>query len=157
MQRRLRPLLGLTALVGLAALSSGCFRDGIAYVEAEDVRVEPVRSTSFRVAGAEEYGDVYVIGMNGAHEVNGWVAAGIDAVGQILQKLDRFPASSHEGDWRVYGPAKDMGGRDLSWMVKIAGDTQAAQFEAWVGPRGAEATRMDLMLSGEIRHRGQRA
>jgi hypothetical protein len=141
----------LTPALALGALAlPGCFRDGVAYVEGEDVRVEPVRSTSFRVAGAQEYGDVYVIGMQGAHDVNGWVEAGVDAVGQVIQKLDRFPASSREDDWRVYGPARDFSGKQLSWMVKIAGDDVESQFEAWVGPRGADAEDMDLMLSGSV-------
>jgi hypothetical protein len=133
-----------------ASGAGGCFSGGVAYVEAEDVQVEPVRSTAFRAAGAAEYGDVYVIGMQGAHDVNGWVGAGIEAVGTVIRKLDRFPASSTDGDWRVYGPARDLQGRNLSWMVKISGDEEAAGFEAWVGRRGADEGAMSLLLAGEI-------
>jgi hypothetical protein len=146
-----RPKIPVIPVLATAALLlPGCFSDGVARVEAEDVSVEPVRASAFRSAGAEEYGDVYVIGMQSAHDVNGWVGAGIEAVSKVIQKLDRFPASSEEGKWRVYGPARDFAGRKLSWMLKIAGDEQAAEFEAWVGPRGADAAEMDLFLSGAI-------
>lgn len=150
MPRLTHPSILTPTFAAAVCLLGGCFGEGVAYVEAEDVRVEPVRSTAFRVAGAQEYGDVYVIGMQGAHDVNGWVGAGIEAVGDVIRKLDRFPASSRDGDWRVYGPARDLQGKDLSWMVKISGDEVESEFEAWVGPRGADAEDMDLMLSGTI-------
>jgi hypothetical protein len=140
----------LIPLIAGAAVTTGCFSDGIAYVEAEDVAVQPVRAAAFRSAGAGEYGDVYVIGMQGAHDVNGWVGAGIEAVGEVIQMLDRFPASSTEDEWRVYGPYTDRRKGDAAWMVKIAGDEEEAQFEAWVGLPRAKAKEMNLLLSGSI-------
>ena len=63
--------------------------------------------------------------------------------------LDRLPASSHDGDWKVYGPYQDE--KHRAWIVRMEGDDAASRFETWVGPRGADGVGgMELLLWGDI-------
>lgn len=124
---------------------TACGKVDIAFLEAEDVSIEPVEGDRFRNSG--EYGDVYVLGMQGAHEVNGWVAEGIEQVGKVVRVLDRFPASDTRDDGtEVYGPYNDLWERDLSWMVEILETETGSQVSAYVGRKYASEGDMDLLM-----------
>lgn len=145
-------LLGGFVLCASSALG-GCGPQ-YAFLESEDVAIEPVRQMSMRSGSLDEYGDVYVISMQSAHEVNGWVGAAIDGAAWVVQTLERVPASGREGDWELYGPY--AGETDeLSWLIRIRGDTMASEFEAWVGPAWAESSDdMHRALGGHVELEG---
>ena len=138
------------ALLTLGVLGlAGCRGSNYAFPEADDVRMEPVREYAERNEG--EYGDVYVMSLQGAHEVNGWVGETIETSAAVIELLDRFPASERQGGWKHYGPYDDRMGRDLSWVVRITGDTEGSQFELRVGSLGAkDVDATDILLSGEL-------
>jgi hypothetical protein len=138
----------LSVSLGFVALA-GCGRSNYAFPEADDVRMEPVREYAERSEG--EFGDVYVMSLQGAHEVNGWVGETIETSAAVIELLDRFPASGREDGWDRYGPYDDRLDRDLSWVVRIDGDPEASKFELRVGSLGAtEVEQTDLLLSGEL-------
>lgn len=137
-------LLGATSVLG------GCGQR-YAFLESEDVAIEPVRSESMRSGSLNEYGDVYVISMQSAHEVNGWVGAAIDGAAWVVDLLERIPASGRDGEWVLYGPYEDDHDKDMSWLIRITGDLTQSEFEVWVGPRSAQDTDgMDRLLGGNI-------
>jgi len=121
----------------------------IAFVESEDVSLQPVRKLSLR--SGDEYGDVYTLSLQTAHDVNGWVGDAVEGAGEIVDALERWAPGRRDGQWRVYGPYRDRRDRDLSWLLRLSGDSQESSFEAWVGTRSAEGTdEMDRLLVGEI-------
>lgn len=148
-----RALLLVTACcLPLAA----CGAPDLAFLEAEDVSIEPVEGERFRALG-DEYGDVYVLGMQGAHEVNGWVGEGIEQVGKVVRVLDRFPASATRDDGtEVYGPYNDLWDRDLSWMVEIRETDSGSEISAYVGRRRASEAEMDLLMRSTLDVDGSR-
>jgi|GEM_PF-6067983 len=167
-------LLTPVALVAVQLL--GCQGTPYAYLEADDLRMEPVQRHSAELAegraeaersGAEaeswestpreEYGDVYVMSLQGAHEVNGWVGELIESTGLVIDLLAKLPPTATEGEWWRYGPHDEVIDRNLSWLIRLSGDVEAGQFEIWVGERGAASRgAMDLLLEGEIEIEGSR-
>lgn len=141
-----RAILFVAACLPLAA----CGKVDVAFLEADDVSIEPVESDRFRALG-DEYGDVYVLGMQGAHEVNGWVAEGIEQVGKVVNLLDRFPASDTRDDGtEVYGPYNDLWDRELSWMVEVLETESGSEVSAYVGRRSVARQDMDLLMRTTI-------
>lgn len=143
-----------SALVSALALAAagaapGCFlTPEYAFVEAGDVMIEPVRGAEFRAAG--EYGDIYAISMQSAHEVSGWIAVVVDMTGQAIDLLDDFPTGSDDEGRRVYGPYAPRGS-EVSWLFRLDGDEAAAGFEVFVGASGAEGVdEMQRLLHGSI-------
>ncbi len=99
-----------------------------------------------RDAQTTEYGDVYALGMQTAHEVNGWVGEGVDSAGRVIQALEKWPATSQDGGVDVYGPYHDVE-TDLSWTIRLEGDDDGSHFEVLVGTSSSD---MDELLDGEI-------
>jgi hypothetical protein len=131
----------------LVILAGGCWQtNDYAFPTSDDVRMGS-SSSQMRDGASGEYGDVYALGMQTAHEVNGWVGEGVDAAGRIIEVLEVLPATSEDGEYDVYGPYYDIE-TDLSWMIRIAGDESESHFEVLVG-RGKEAT--DELLDGEMK------
>ncbi len=138
--------LGLAALP-LALLAGGCWEHSYAFPTAEDVRMAPSDDDD-REAALQEYGDVYALGMQSAHEVNGWVEEGVVAAGRVIQLLEKVPATSHDGDVDVFGPYYDIE-TDLTWLIRIEGNDDGSHFEVLVG-QGEDTKSMDELLDGEI-------
>lgn len=134
------------ALVPVALFAGGCWQNSYAFPTADDVRMARSDADDMRGAATGEYGDVYALGMQSAHEVNGWVAEGIDGAGRVIRALESLPPTSNDGEFDVFGPYhdKDTG---LSWKIRIAGDADASHFEVLVGT-GADD--MLELLDGEI-------
>lgn len=151
------PLVPALALSAVGALCPACFdtTPDYAFLDHDDVQIEPVRGAQYRAA--TEYGDIYAISMQSAHEVGGWIGVVVDGVGDVMKLLDRFPAGEVDADgFDVYGPyhPRDAG---VSWLFRLAGDVEHTRFEVWVGPERADArTDMGLLLSGEVTLKGSR-
>lgn len=138
--------LGAALLLPLGLLGSGCWQDSYAFPNSDDVRMARSESDSMRAGELGEYGDVYALGMQSAHEVNGWVGEGVDAAGRIIETLEDLPPTSTEGDWDVYGPYHDKE-TDLHWVIQIAGDAEGSRFEVRVG---SDKSADDTLLTGDI-------
>lgn len=132
-------------------LLGGCFWESShAFPTADDVRMARSDEDDARGGKVGEYGDVYALGMQSAHEVNGWVAEGVDAAGRIVRVLEKLPATSKDGEFDVFGPYYDFE-TDLSWLVRISGDDGDSSFEILVGNgKAPKASEMDELLDGEI-------
>lgn len=142
----------LTRMLAASTLSlalGGCFlTPEYAFIEADDVTIEPVRGAEYREL--VEYGDLYAISMQSAHEVGGALAAAIEGMEKVLRLLDRFPTDVDDEGYRVYGPyhPKDS---DVSWLFRLDGDTAGSRFEVWVGPDDAGSRSvMQQLLSGDV-------
>lgn len=134
-------------IVPLALFAGGCWETKeYAFPSSDDVRLSSA-SSAMRDATTGEYGDVYALGMQTAHEVNGWVGEGVDAAGRIVDVLQVLPPTSEDGDYDVFGPYYDHE-TGLSWKIRLAGDEDASHFEVLVG-QGKDA--MDELLDGEIK------
>jgi hypothetical protein len=136
------------ALLPLAVLAGGCWQHSYAFPTAEDVRMAPSDDDEERDTKLAEYGDVYAFGMQTAHEVNGWIAEGVDTAGRVIRVLEKVPPTSNDGDFDVYGPHYDVE-TDLSWLIRIEGNEEESHFEILVGA-GKETSEMDELLDGEI-------
>ena len=110
-----------TALLGLTLLGGGCLFDGYegAFIEREDVSLDVPEST-FRSSGVE--GDIYALASETASDTNRWVAEVVSDTSAVVALLNQYRETSRDGDWRVYGPVEDDEGKDVAWMVRIAGD-----------------------------------
>lgn len=104
-------------------------------------------SSDMRDGATAEYGDVYALGMQTAHEVNGWVGEGVDAAGRIVEVLQSLPPTSQDGDFDVFGPYYDNE-TDLSWTIRIEGNEDESHFEVLVGQGTGGDT--DELLDGSI-------
>lgn len=137
-------------LLPLTLLAGGCWQNSYAFPTSDDVRITRSDAESMRAGSIAEYGDVYALGMQSAHEVNGWVGEGVDAAGRIIRALEDFPPTSTDGAWNVYGPYYDAE-TDLSWLFRIEGDAEGSQFEVLVAAgRNVTAAEMDELLTGGI-------
>lgn len=137
-------------LVSLSLLGTGCWQDSYAFPTADDVRMSPRDSDAMRSGSLAAYGDVYALGMQSAHEVNGWVGEAIDASGRVIRKLESLPPNSTDGPWEIYGPYPDAES-GLSWLIRIDGGADDSRFEVLVGDESArKASQMDELLAGEI-------
>ncbi len=148
-----RNALVTLTLVALGTLSVGCWLTptyDTPVIEGDDVRMEPPGSDEdFRAAG--ERGEAYVLALETSRDANGWVSDTVEGMGEIVRTLNGYPEDSRDGDWRVYGPHEDEDNRELSWLVRISGDTGGSSVEIYVGKSGAQdATDMDLVLWGDV-------
>lgn len=141
-------LVSVLALAAAGALP-GCFlTPEYAFVEGDDVMMEPVRGAEFRAA--TEYGDIYAISMQSAHEVSGWIAVVVDLTGEVIDALDDFPTDSDDEGRRVYGPYEPRGS-DVSWLFRLDGDESSTRFEVFVGEDGAAGVdEMQRLLHGGV-------
>jgi hypothetical protein len=138
------------SLVSLSLLGAGCWQNSYAFPTADDVRMAPSESDAMRSGELAAYGDVYALGMQSAHEVNGWVGEAVEAAGRVLRVLEDLPPSSTDGAWEIYGPYPDHES-GLSWMIRVDGNDDESRFEVLVGTSDArKASQMDELLSGEI-------
>lgn len=149
-----RTILTSALVLAAAGAAPGCFliEPEYAFIEGDDVTMEPVRGAEFRAADDApiEYGDIYAISMQSAHEVSGWISVVIDLTGQTIDLLDRFPSEEDGEGYLVYGPykPKDSG---VSWLFRLDGDPEATKFEVWVGRDGASGrSEMDQLLRGQV-------
>jgi hypothetical protein len=137
-------------LLASVSLLGGCWQDTYAFPTADDVRMAPSEGDEMRSGSLAAYGDVYALGMQSAHEVNGWVGEAVEASGRVIRALENWPPSSTDGAWDIYGPYDDADS-GLSWLVRIDGDGDGSRFEVFVGRSGVKnASDMDELLSGEI-------
>lgn len=145
----LRNALASVVTLAAAATLSGCFlTPEYAYIEGDDVQMEPVRGAEFRAA--TEYGDIYAISMQSAHDVSGWIAVAIDLTGEALDLLDDYPSTTEDDGWHLYGPYRPKGS-EVSWLFRLDGDDRGSQFEVWVGDRDAKDIKaMDRLLGGRV-------
>ena len=132
-------------LLPLAMLGTGCFGGEHAFPTSDDFRMSTSESED-REGTLAEYGDVYALGMQSAHEVNGWVGEGVDAAGRIIRALEKYPPTSRDGEWDVYGPYDDSE-TGLSWRIRISGDEQGSNFEVAVGSSKSD---MKEVLTGSV-------
>lgn len=146
----------LAAVLAAGALLPGCFdmTPEYAFIEDGDVTIDPVRGAQFREA--VEYGDIYAISMQSAHEVGGRLAVVVDGVGKVIELLDRFPTEEDADGFRVYGPHRPRDA-EVSWLFRFDGDAAATRFEVWVGAEGATGVGdMDRLLAGDVGVDGSR-
>jgi hypothetical protein len=133
----------------LSLALGGCFlTPEYAFIEADDVMIEPVRGAEHRAL--TEYGDLYAISMQSAHDVGGTIAAAIEGIEKVLKLLDRFPTDEDDEGYRVYGPYHPREA-EVSWLFRLDGDTDGSRFEVWVGPTSAGGrSEMEQLLRGEV-------
>ncbi len=148
------PTRSILAALPLVLFAGGCWQQGShAFPTTDDVRIAKSDADVDREASTGqkggEYGDVYALGMQTAHEVNGWIAEGVDSAGRIIRVVELLPPSSTDGDFDVFGPYYDLE-TDRSWLVRIAGDEDDSHFEILVGAGRAKASEMSELLDGEI-------
>jgi hypothetical protein len=132
-------------LLPLAMLGTGCFGGEHAFPTSDDFRMSRSEAEE-REASLEEYGDVYALGMQSAHEVNGWVGEGVEVAGRVIRALEKYPPTSRDGTWDVYGPYDDKES-GLSWRIRISGDEGGSNFDVAVGSSSSE---LQTLLSGNI-------
>lgn len=143
-------ILARAAFLPLALLAGGCWETSYAFPTADDVAMTKSDRDAMRGASTAEYGDVYALGMQSAHEVNGWIGEGVEAAGRVIRVLETLPPSSVDGSFNVYGPYYDRE-TDLSWLVRIEGDDSGSHFEVLVGAgESKSADDMAELLDGEI-------
>ena len=118
-------------LLTSALFVPACFGGEHAFPTSDDFRMSHGDAED-REAQLAEYGDVYALGMQSAHEVNGWVGEGVDVAGRIIRALEKYPPTSRDGEWDVYGPYADKE-TGLSWRIRISGDEQGSNFDVAVG------------------------
>jgi hypothetical protein len=141
---------GSLSLLSLSLLGAGCWQDSYAFPTADDVRMARSESDSMRSGSLAAYGDVYALGMQSAHEVNGWVGEAVEGAGRVIRILEDLPPSSTDGAWEIYGPYPDQES-GVSWLIRIDGNEHESRFEVLVGKTGARsASDMDELLSGGI-------
>lgn len=146
----------LSALLLAATFAPGCFFDApeYAFIAADDLMIDPVRGPEYRAL--VEYGDVYAISVQSAHEVGGWLGYAVDRVGDALDLLDRFPSERDDEGYKVYGPYSP-GDAGVAWLFRFDGDEDRTRFEVWVGDEGAAGQGdMAQLLRGEVAQEGSR-
>lgn len=145
-----RTAFAATLLAATLAPAAGCWTSNpdTPVIEAEDVSMETPGSSGFRAAG--ERGDVYDLALDVSGDVNGWVTDIAVGMSQVVRELNRYPETTTDGDWRVYGPHDDEHGKDGAWLARIQGDESGASFEVYIGRRGASKDQMKLLIDGEI-------
>lgn len=136
------------SILPLALVLGGCWQHSYAFPTSDDIRMARSDDDSDRDTQLAEYGDVYALGMQSAHEVNGWIGEGVDASGRLIRLLEKLPPTSEEGDFDVFGPHYDAE-TDLSWLIRIEGDEEGSHFEVLVGS-GEDRSNMEELLDGEI-------
>jgi len=144
-----RITIASTILFGLT-LNAGCWllpSYDTPVIEGEDVSMDGP-DDGFRGSGLR--GEVYQLALDTAYDTNDWVSETVAGMADITRTLNGYPEDRRDGDWRVYGPHDDEDGRDLSWMVKIKGDSAGASMEIYIGEAGVRDDDMDVVLAGDI-------
>lgn len=147
----LTTLLGTGLLLATVAPSTGCFLfggyDGV-FFEAEDVSLE-LPDQGFRADGPQ--GDLWWLINQTAEDTNGWVTTVVETTGYVVEFLSNHRETGLDGEWRVYGPYDDNGGRDVAWFVRITGTDMDTSFEFLIAPRGTTDTdAFELMADGHL-------
>ncbi len=146
----LTSVLGTGLLLTILAPTQGCLfggYDGV-FIESEDVSLD-VPVEGFR--DGEARGDLWWLINTTADETNGWVTSVVEITGYVVEFLNNYHESSTDGSWRIYGPFDDNGGRDLAWVVRIAGTDTDTSFEFLIAPRGTtDVGSFDLMADGAL-------
>jgi hypothetical protein len=148
MLRRLA--IASTILFGLT-LNAGCWlmpSYDTPVIEGDDVRIETPSEDGFRGSGVR--GDVYQLALDTAYDTNDWVSETVEGMADVTRILNGYPEDRKDGEWRVYGPHEDQDGRDLSWMVKIKGDSAGGSVEIFIGERSHREDEMQVVLVGDI-------
>src|SRR5690606_28052641 len=146
----LTSLLGTGLLIAALAPTSGCLfggYDGV-FFEAEDVSLD-IPTEGFR--DGEARGDLWWLINTTAADTNGWVTAVVETTGYVVEFLNNHRETGLDGEWRIYGPFDDNGGRDIAWLVRITGDDADTSFEFLLAPRGTTDTaNFELMADGNL-------
>jgi hypothetical protein len=147
----LRRLAIASTVLFALTLNAGCWlmpSYDTPVIEGDDVRIETPEGEGFRASGIR--GEVYELAVDTAYDTNDWVTETVEGMADITRTLNGYPEDRRDGEWRVYGPHDDEDGRDLSWMVKIKGDSGAGSMEFFIGSRGARDGDMDAVLIGDV-------
>lgn len=143
-------LLGTSLVVALFVPTSGCLfggYDGV-FFESQDVSIE-IPAEGFR--DGETRGDLWWLINETATNTNGWVTTVVETTGYVVEFLNNHRESGTDGDWRIYGPFDDNGGRDIAWLVRINGTDMDTSFEFLIAPRGTEdSDSFELMADGSL-------
>ena len=153
MARTRSPLVSALAtglLVASLAPVSGCLfggYDGV-FFEAEDMSLD-IPTEGFR--DGEARGDLWWLINQTAEDTNGWVTSVVETTAYVVEFLNNHRETSRDGSWRVYGPFDDNGGRDIAWLVRVAGDDFDTSFEFLLAPRGTKnPDNFELMADGSL-------
>lgn len=145
-----RTAIASTVLAAAMLPTTGCWLEesDIPVLVADDVSIDPPGTNGFRQAG--DRGEMHDLALDVSGDVNSWVTDIAVGMSKIVHELDRHPEDRMEGDWRVYGPHNEDDGGPGSWMAKITGDGNGAEFELYIGRRDAKQNQMSLLIAGEI-------
>jgi hypothetical protein len=143
-------LLGTSLFVATLAPASGCLfggYDGV-FFESEDMSLD-IPTDGFR--DGEARGDLWWLINQTAQDTNAWVGAVVETTAYVVEFLSNHRETSRDGAWRVYGPYDDNGGRDIAWLVRVAGTDLDTNFEFLVAPRGTtNAGSFTLLADGSL-------
>jgi hypothetical protein len=147
----LSTLFGTGLLLATVASTSACSwfggYDGV-FLEAEDVSLD-LPESGFRADGAK--GDLWQLITQTADDTNGWVTTVVETTGYVVEFLSNHRETGIDGEWRVYGPFDDNGGRDIAWLVRISGTDADTNFEFLLAPRGTtDKASFELMADGGL-------
>jgi hypothetical protein len=147
----LSTLFGTGLLLATVVPTSGCSwfmgYDGV-FLEAEDVSLD-IPASGLRADGPQ--GDLWMLINQTAEDTNSWVTTVVETTGYVVEFLSNHRETGLDGTWRVYGPFDDSAGRDIAWLVRIAGTDMDTTFEFLVAPRGTTDTdTFELMGDGSL-------
>jgi hypothetical protein len=146
----LRRLAIASTILFVLTLNAGCWLTtyDTPVIEGDDVRIETPSEDGFRGSGVR--GEVYQLALDTAYDTNDWVSETVAGMADITRTLNGYPEDRRDGEWRVYGPHEDEDGRDISWMVKIKGDSAGGSVEIYVGGRRDSEDALHAVLVGDI-------
>ncbi|HET6583067.1 MAG TPA: hypothetical protein VFG69_06465 [Nannocystaceae bacterium] len=147
----LRRLAVGSSILFALTLNAGCWllpSYDTPVIEGEDVSIDTPNEDGFRGSGVR--GEVYQLALDTAYDTNDWVAETVSGMADITRTLNGYPEDRRDGEWRVYGPHDDEDGRDISWMVKIKGDSAGGSMEIYLGGRGEKEAALDAVLIGDV-------
>ncbi|MDC0717598.1 hypothetical protein [Nannocystis bainbridge] len=152
---RFAPLFALSA-----TLATGCFfanaDEETAFVEADDVRIDLPESIAAR-EGGQVRGLLHLGVESTAGHVNRWVTMLVEHCARVIAYLDDVQPSAREGNTRIYGPYDDNDGRDLAWLVRVESIEDGANYQIYVGGRGAaDQGAMALLMKGDLHKDGSK-
>jgi len=152
----LTSLTSLTSLLGAGLVAAallpthGCSfntYDGV-FFEAADVSID-VPNEGFR--DGETRGDLWRLINHTTANTNGWVTSVVETTSYVIEILNNYSATTRDGDWRVYGPFDDNGGRDIAWLVRVGGGELDTSFEFLLAPRGTvNVASFELIADGSL-------
>ena len=145
-----RTVCHLSLLAAVTVPAAGCFwPQGVAtpVFTQEDVSMDTPSST-LRVLG--EKGEVMELADEVSVDVNRWVGHLANSFGEMLEELNATAPTEEDGNWRIYGPHNDEDGANASWLARVSGDEEAAEFEVLVGERGVPVSEMSVVFTGQL-------